>query len=304
MESTENKENKKQSRPVIWIVLLVVSVLANLYLWNRNRETVVVYDTKIDSLITVRVEIEKELASTAYELNSFKGLAANLDSLVNEANDKIKIQEEKIKTLLKKESNQSSLNKKLQAELAELRKLKESYLDQIDILITENKQLKAENAQLYTSVTALTEEKGQLEQKVSTASMLRTEYVKVNTMKRKGNDKYVSTSLAKKTNKIEVCFSLLDNKLTNAGEKMVYLRIIAPDGMPLGDKVKGSKSFLRNDTQEELMFTISKKIDYKNEKQELCLDYEEQERIMTAGTYIVEVYVDGNLSTTTNFILR
>src|SRR5688500_3282930 len=140
MESTENKENKKQSRPIIWIVLLVISVLANFYLWNRNKETVVVYDTKIDSLITVRVEIEKELASTSYELNSFKGLAANLDSLVNEANAKIKDQEEKIKKLLKKESNQTTLNNKLQIELEELRKLKEAYLEQIDVLITENKQ--------------------------------------------------------------------------------------------------------------------------------------------------------------------
>jgi hypothetical protein len=301
MESTESK---KQSRPVIWIVLLVISVLANLYLWNRNRETVVVYDTKIDSLVTVRVEIEKELASTAYELNSFKGLAANLDSLVNEANDKIKDQEEKIKSLLKKETNQASLNKKLQAELAELRKLKDSYLEQIDALITENKQLKAENAQLYTSVSSLTEEKGQLEQKVNTGSMLRTEYVKVNSLKRKGNDKYVTTSLAKKTNKIEVCFSLLDNKLTPAGKKTIYLRIIAPDGMPIGDKAKGSKSFLKPDTQEELMYTSSQEIDYKNEKLEQCMNYEEQERIMTAGTYIVEIYVDGNLSTTTKFILR
>ena len=301
MESTENK---KQSRPIIWIVLLIISILANLYLWNRNKETVVVYDTKIDSLITVRVEIEKELASTTYELNSFKGLAANLDSLVNEANDKIKDQEAKIKKLLKKESNSASLNKKLQAELDELRKLKDSYLEQIDVLITENKQLKAENAQLYTSVTSLTEEKGQLEKKVNTGSMLRTEYVKVNSMKRKGNNKYVSTSMAKKTNKIEVCFSLLDNKLTPAGEKMVYLRIIAPDGLPLGDKAKGSKSFLRADTQEEIMYTSNKKIDYKNEKQQLCMDYEEQDRIITAGTYLIEIYVDGNLSTTTNFILR
>jgi hypothetical protein len=55
---------------------------------------------------------------------------------------------------------------------------------------------------------------------------------------------------------------------------------------------------------EEVQFTATTKINYDNSKQDVCLKWEEQERVFAPGTYVVEVYVDGNLSAASSHILK
>ena len=44
---------------------------------------------------------------------------------------------------------------------------------------------------------------------------------------------------------------------------------------------------------------------YDNKNQDVCMEYEESEdNVFTPGTYLMEVYVDGNLSGAASTILR
>jgi len=296
----ENQNTSKSAGRIAWI-LLILSLAGNIYQWQKNSSNVETYQVKTDSLVTARVDVERELASAYEDLNKFKGQNARMDSLVMEANAKIDEQKAKIKDLIRKEQNSRVLNQKLTAEIEEVKKLRDQYLEKIDQLMVENDNLKKEKADLESTVETISKN---LETTVNTASVLKAEYVKVKAYKKKSNGKYSETASAKKTNKMEVCFSVLENKITKAGEKIFYLRIVEPGGKTMGARSSGSSTFKKNGSEEDIQYTDMKKIDYANEKQDVCMNWEENQRIFTPGTYTIEIYADGNLSAAATCIMK
>ncbi|MFY8021221.1 MAG: hypothetical protein ACOVP1_08485 [Bacteroidia bacterium] len=295
----EQKQNR--SSLILLLLLLVGSVGFNIYQFKNHSTTVIEHGTQVDSLINARVEVERELAGISVELEKYRGIAGNLDSLLNDANGKIEAQENKIRKLIAGEKDLNKLNKKLKAELEELRKLRDEYLEKIDGLMAENKALKEENSNLNTQVTDLNQQKNLLEQKVTTASQLKAEYIKVNSFKKRSSGKYVESVLAKRTNKLEACFTIMDNKVAGTGDKMIYLRIVAPNGKVLMGFTKASLKTVDGETVDA---TASQKIDYRGEKQDLCLAFENEERILESGTYLVEVYIENTLVHQSNYTLK
>ena len=296
----ENQKSTSGTSRVIWILLLL-SLLGNIYQWRNKSTTVASYEAKNDSLVTARIDVEKELASTYEELNKYKGQNEKMDSLVMEANSKVDEQREKIKQLMRNEKNSKALNKKLTTELDIVVKLRDQYLEKIDALLVENENLKKEKADLASTVETISKN---LEATVNTASMLKSEYVKVKTFKKKSSGKYTETAMAKRTNKMEVCFSILDNKIAKTGEKNVVIRIVEPGGKTMGDRSGGSSTFKINNKGEDMLFTTSQRVDYKNEKEDVCMNWEEKDRVFTAGTYLLEIYIDGTLSTAASYVMK
>jgi len=220
---------------------------------------------------------------------------------LNEAQAKIDEQAKKIRSLGANEKDLKKLNEKLKQQLADLQVLRDEYLTRIDSLLMANKQLVAEKEQLTSTNQNLTKN---LETTVATASELKSEYIKVQSFKRKGSGKYVETALAKRTHKLTACFDVLDNKIAKTGEKTVYLKITEPGGKPIGNKSTGSSTF-KTSSGEEVMYAVSTTINYAGVKQNVCMNYEEQEdKMFPAGTYMIEVYIDGNLSGAGTCVLR
>jgi len=292
---------RKDNKNRIWIILFILSAALNIYQWQNNNMVVDRLEEKNDSLATAKFDIEKELGETYQELNQYKGINSRLDSLLAEANTNIDQQRERIEKLLKNERNSASLNKKLKAELAELKLLRDEYLEKIDKLLVENEQLKSANQELNNTVENLSKN---LENTVNKASVLKSEYVRVKTYKKRNNDKYAETAMAKRTNKMDVCFSVLDNKIATPGEKDVYLRIVEPGGKTMGDRSGGTSTFRISGSDEEIQYTSFTKMNFDNQKQDLCLMWEESERVFAPGTYVIEIYVDGNLSAASSYVLK
>lgn len=299
MENSSKKSGNNNVR--LLLILLLVSIGLNIWLYISKTNLQEAYRVEKENLVTANLDIEKELNDTYSELNQYKGINNQLDSLLKEANGKVDEQKARIQELIRKEGNSAKLNKQLMAELADLRKMKDEYLERIDALLVENEQLKKEKNDLNSTVENLTKN---LESTVNTASMLRAEYVKVNAYKKRSNDKYSSTAMARRTNKIETCFTVLENKIAKGGEKMVYLRLIEPGGKILGNRSEGSSSFKKAGSSEELLYSISKAIDYKNANEDVCVSWEENDRVFATGTYMIEIYIDGNLSGVTSLNLR
>ncbi len=293
-------QNSSGKKGIIWIVLFAASALFNVYQWRNHTTTTEVYEVTKDSLITARVDVEKELGATIEELNKYKGINDHLDSLLAEANGKIDEQKARIQKLIRSEGNSASLNKKLAAELETLKKLRDEYLDKIDALMVENQRLKQDSTNLAGNVETLTKN---LETTVNTASVLKSEYFKITSYKKRNNGKFTTTVMSKRTNKLDVCFTLLANAIAKGGEKNVYLRIVEPGGKVMGNRSAGSNSF-KMASGEEVMFTNTVAVNYENKNVEQCISYEESERVFTPGTYVIEVYVDGNLSGASSYVLR
>ena len=297
---TQNQDNKGK-KGMLWIILLLLSVGLNIYQWQNHSTAINTYEQKVDTLVVERVNVEKELSETRAELEKYRGISANLDSLLNEAQAKIDAQAKKIRTLGSQEKNIKVLNEQMKQQLADLQTLRDDYLGRIDSLLMINKQLATEKEQLTGQNQSLSKN---LETTVATASVLKSEYIKVHSYKRRGSGKFVETAIAKRTHKLEVCFDILDNKITKQGEKTVYLKITEPGGKPIGNRGTGSGSFTTA-TGEEIMYAASVNITFDGAKQNLCMNYEEQEdKKFAPGTYMIEVYIDGNLSGAGSYVLR
>ena len=296
---TQQKTNRNPLI-IIWIVLatsLGFNIFQGLNI-HQLRET---YESKVDNLLSSSATVEKELNDTYSELNKYKGISSNLDSLLEEAKGKVDEQKSRIDELVHHEKNSSVLNKKLQLELASLKSMKEDYLEKIDALLLENEQLKKDKTDLATTVESLSKN---LEKTVNTAAVLKSEYFHVSAYKKRSNSKYAATVIAKRTNKIEACFVLLENAIAKPGMRNIYLRIIEPGGKILGDRNAGSNTFRKSGSEEDLLYTGLKQIDYQNSKQDLCIFWEDAERTFSSGTYMVEVYVEGFLSGVSSINLR
>lgn len=303
MNNLNGKENKNNRGATILLLLLLLgSVGFNVYQYRNHTTTVIQYTHEEDSLINMRIEVERELVAAEMELDKYKGIAGNLDSLVSDANEEIAQKEQRIRQLISSEKNLQTLNKKLKAELAELKTLRDEYLDRIDVLMTENKALTEQNAQLTNKVENLSSEKSNLEKKVATGSKLKAEYVKVTSFKKKSSGKLVESLIAKRVNKLDVCFTVMDNKIAQHGERIAYLRILSPNGKPLMGLSKGQ--FELEESHETIEATSNLKLNYEGEKQNICLAYENDERILESGTYIIELYLDNTMVYSGSYVLR
>lgn len=297
---TKNTEQKK-NKGTLWIVLFLISAVFNIYQWRNHTTTIANFEQRVDTLVVERVNVEKELADTKSELEKYRGISANLDSLLNEAQAQIDQQAAKIKNISRSERNAVELNKKLQAQLKDLQMLRDEYLGRIDSLLMANKELVVEKERLTSNVESLSKN---LETTVATASVLKSEYIKVKSFKRRDSGKYVETAMAKRTHKMDVCFDVLDNKISKPGDKTVYLKITEPGGKPIGNRSTGSSTF-KTSTGEEVMYAATTTINFTGAKQNVCLSYEEQkDKMFPAGTYLIEVYVDGVLSGAGSYTLR
>lgn len=305
MEQQSKNNNQNKMATLLLALLLLGSVGFNVYQWQLQSAPDHISEgaqVKIDSLMSIRVELEKELATATLELEKYRGMSTSLDSLLNDANAKIAAQEKTIRELISKEKNTASLNEKLKRELAELRKLKDEYFEKIDQLLAENKELKAQNEILQESVGGLKKEKTVLQRKVTQASQLKAEYLKVSTFKKKSNGKFVESTTAKRTNKIDLCFTVMDNMVAERGERMVYVVMKEPTGKPLAGYSK--TTFNDAETGEEIQATASQKIDFNGNKQNLCLNFESDKRILTSGNYTFLVYIDGTLVAESAYSLK
>jgi DNA repair ATPase RecN len=255
----------------------------------------------VDTLVVERVNIDKELTETRAELEKYRGISSNLDSLLSEADRKINEQEKHIHEISSSAKNSKDLAAKLKVQLANLQELRDEYLTRIDSLLTENQKLQEEKKQLSGTVESLSKN---LETTVSTASALKAEYLKVTAYKRKSNGTYTVASLAKRTHKLDICFDILENKIARAGEKTVYLKITEPGGKPIGNKGTGSGSF-KSASGEEMMYASSTTVNYTGDRQNVCLNYEEQQdKMFPSGTYLVEIFIDGNPAGSMSYVLK
>jgi cell division protein FtsB len=297
--SDSNK--KSNSTLMLLLLLLICSIGANFYQWQSNKNMVVSHVNEVDSLSTLRYNVERELELTIGELEKYRGIAGNLDTLLNDAKSEIAIQEQAIKKLLATEKEGKKLSSKLKLEIAKLHKMRDEYLEKIDVLIAENDKLKAENATLNSQVVNLNQQKNVLTDKVATAAQLKVEYVKVNSYKKRKNGKYTESVLAKRTNKLEACFTLMDNKIAGTGDKLVHLVITAPNGKILMSYTKASFNDLDGN---KIDASSSLKIDYTGAKKDVCLSYENDVRILESGTYQIDIYAEGLKVHQSNYILR
>jgi len=293
---TERKECPSSGKYIALIVLFAIvsgiGWVLYYYETQRSAETIVQLENTSDD----KEKVTKELNNM---LVQYDELMTNNDTL----NDKLVEERAKIQELLDEVKKVKSASywqiNKYKKELGTLRQIMKGYIYQIDSLNTLNVALQEENLTVKNQYTQVQDKNKELEDKnsnlletVDVAKTLRAMNVNAMPINAKGKLK----PKAKKVEKIKVCFTLAQNKVVEAGEKSLYIRIITPD-----NKVLGKETIMVG--EEEIVCSAKRLVQYDNRDLEVCVFWTKDHEI-SPGIYKVEVYERGKLIGNSSFELK
>ena len=266
------------------LLLAAMGVLAYLLMTERQANTELREEFRLE-----KEDLESEYTTFARQYDELKLTVSN-DSLAQ------LLEQEQLKTqrLLEELRTVKSTNateiRRLKNELATLRTVMVSYINQIDSLNQINAQQKvviAEVTQKYNDasrqITNLTEERNTLTEQVTLASQLDATGIRVVPLNKRGKE----AKRTKDTEKLQISFNIAKNITAKTGDRTLYVRILKPD----------------NDVLTRDAYSIKKYIEYTGEEQAVSVYWDVQE-FLYAGNYRLDIFAEGNLIGSSTFSLK
>jgi len=289
--------NKNRSLIIIGsaLVLLLIGVTTLLVMEKTtNKELVQEFELE-------KEDLENEYTRFAQQYDELKLTISNDSLSVLLEQEQLKTQRllEELRTV--KSSNASEI-RRLKKELASLRKVMISYINQIDSL----NQLTARQQEVIKDVTrkyndasrqitSLSKEKKTLNEKVALAAQLDVTNIRIEAQNKRGRE----TDKVKNVVKFKIDFSIVKNITAETGEKTLYLRITKPDN---GVLTKSEANTFKYENR-NLTYSIKKYIEYTGEEQAVTV-YWNVEEYLYAGNYRVDIFADGILIGSQSFSLK
>ena len=306
MESKKTVEVKKQStvgyKITIGILIAIIAVLLWMILYSREEIKAVNVEKEeirftltgeLDSLMVEHLEVKREYGELSEQ-------ALRKDSII-QANAK------EIKKLIAKSSDYRRIKRKLNY----LRKIHQSYIDQLDSIYTINRQLHKELDIAHDQINKtnrkakkLSKEKEQLTKIVESGAILKAYNVRGLTYNLRGKtNKEVETYKARRVERVKIRFTVSENPLAKPGKRTAYVRLARPDGLIIM-KGKGDEySFEANGTK--LQYSMKKEIDYQNKSINVTLNWDKKSSSPAMkGKYHIAIYMDGRMIGQSQFELE
>ncbi|WP_289157365.1 hypothetical protein [uncultured Muribaculum sp.] len=305
MENNAKKPAGLIAGIILLALLLVIAIVAFVFTtksMNKKVEEATLANEQLQ-LTNEQLQLAQEYQVLNTEFAQYENQSQLLasDSLVTKyAAAKSKV--EKLLQELNSEKKKSAQRiKQLQDEIGTLKNILRHYVTQIDSLGKENAGLRAENEQmrernqqLSTRVANETKRNEALSERMTLAEKLNVTGVTLTPLKKNGKTEKNVT----KARQLDVSFTIPQNNSTPVGEKVIYLRIVSPEGSLLGNG--GSFSFEGGNVQ----CTAKKIIEYAGEEIPGIHIYWDVNTTLTPGEYIVELFADNFRLTSRRFTLR
>ena len=286
------EENKKSGKAGIVIAVVAVVLLAGaaVYLFIDNQSKNREIDEMTQLFEIEKEEMENEYSGFAVQYDEMKVHLSN-DSLIRQLDREKQRTQDLLEELRQTKATNAAEITRLKKELTTVRAVMRTYVMQIDSLDQINKKLEKENTRVRQQyqeqtkvVDKLTVEKKQAEEKVALASQLDAVAITITPRNKRDKEEHK----VKNVTKFVVNFTIAKNITVKTGEKIVYLRIVKPDGEPL---VKDAGNTFQYENV-ALEFSAKKYIEYTGEQQEVTM-YWDVEEYLSAGTYNAYLFVDG-----------
>ena len=279
----EHVEHKKGA-PVVMIVSTIILTLGLIAL-------VVLYYNQKSKMVEMEQVLTEEKDSLANELRMMMYGYDTLKTSNDTLNAELQRERTRIQKLLEVSASNAQLIRKYKAEISTMRDIMKSYIVQIDSLNTRNQVLTAENVEIKQQMTAVQETNVELEKvkeeltsKVNVAAVIQAKDVVAVAL----NKKRKETDELRNLDKVRVCFTLRENPIAAAGNKVVYLRVVRPDQLV----ITPSPDNLFEVKGEQLIFSANRAVDYANADIEMCI-FLDNTGDFIPGTYNVELYLEG-----------
>lgn len=301
MTELSNIPEKKEKRKSEWLYLILLLLLlctngAFGWLWWKDKNRL--------QIITVEKEnVAKDAEIVKQELIALQAQYANLEVNNKSMQAEIDLKKTEIKKLqqeLEKNKDNAYIIFKLKKETQTLRDIMQHFVHEIDSLHTLNTNVIAERESVKKELktekeknTQLTIEKESLQETVNVASMLKAVGLSVSAIiEKKGGKKESETKKAKRTDKIKITFTLAENIVAKNGERIIYARIISPDGKEMTQADDSSHIFSFGKSKG--YWATKKTVNYANENTEVVMyAHTKQGETFINGKYIIELTTDG-----------
>ena len=288
---TEKKSN--DSLKIITISIIVVLVLVSgALIWINLRQKTEIKEI-VEQMEFEKEQLEDEYEELAIQFDGYQTPDIHNDSLVQLlSQEKQRVQDLLEELRITKVTNARRIAE-LKKELATVRQVMVSYVHQIDSLDRTNKRLVKENLEVkqqYQEVARqaqqLEEERTQLAQVVSRASMLEISHFEMTALNKRDR----KTSVYSQILKLQFDYTIARNVTNKPGLKTIYLRVTRPDGEVMQKNVNDVFAFENG----EIAYSVSKDFEYEGEEVSGTM-YWLVEEILQVGIYNADFFVDAEL---------
>ncbi|WNJ20814.1 hypothetical protein [Pontibacter sp. G13] len=304
--AASSDQSPNTSRAILLIVgVLVLSALGYFgYSYFTVRAENSEGQTMINKLQTEIEELEEEVLNLTTEFqDTVKTLEDKSARLVETSGELESLQK---KLAISKRDNRNSLAriKKLESKMSEMQNLIEQYEKELEFLRSQNSLLTTQVDSLQSLGQILLEENTRLEtsnQETMTelertrkvGGILRTTSYQYFAVNKKGKEKEGETMKRSGLNGNKVCFRILENLVTDPGEKEVFMVIETPGGSILTNQAGGYGGIFTYNGAEKT-YSASTTFKYANREQDLCVMFRAEEAYKyEKGIYYVTFYCDG-----------
>jgi hypothetical protein len=270
---------------------------------NKTKETIQQKDTQLATASNDKDELRKELddATMRYDMikTSSADMAHSKDSVITQRDRDIAEKRVKIQQLLTKANATKE-------ELAQAKTLIASLNDDITGYKTQIETLQGEKLVLTQEKETVTKERDvarketedaksvikEREDVIDIGSTLHASNFSITGINERRGGKEKSTSTAKRVDKLRISFDLDENRITQSGNKVIYICITDPKGNPVTVEALGSGNFTTRDGMDKF-FTQKVDVNYtQGQKQTINVDWKQNSNFET-GDYKIEVYNNG-----------
>ena len=293
----EKKTNVNALYGVLGLLVVILAVAVYMLLDTRKNLNLVSSDLaeKTEFFRVEKDSLEGELRNIYFRYDTLE--TNNLELQVE-----MQQQKEKIEKLIAIQADDAYKIRMYRKEMETLRSVLRSYIVQIDSLNMQNQELLAMNKQLRntelrleTEKEQLEKDKTQLEEIKDLATTLQASQINLVLLNKRDKE----SSRIRTAEKERVDFVLRANKVTPAGEKLIFLRIIRPDQVVLGSP--GLEMIEVND--EPIPASASRLINYENEDLPVSIFWNNDGEIVP-GEHTVELYSEGKQIGSSVFLLK
>jgi hypothetical protein len=280
------RERTPQLIAIIGLLIIITAILIG-FLVTRNSQM----QEMQQEYIVDKQELEDEYEAISLQYEGFKFSVQNdslLYKLQNEQTKVLRLQEE----LRMTQASDKAEIKRLSDELATLRKILRSYIQQIDSLNTLNQELRAENEQITNqynrtnrTLQQVSQEREKLSEKVSLAAQL----VATNINAKAVNDRGREQSRLSRSTQFVVSFTVTRNITAEPGERTIYIRIMTPDGNVLSKSSDNRFTYENSD----IIYSMRRVVEYGGEEIPVTMYWDIEEFLMP-GTYKADIFADGH----------
>jgi hypothetical protein len=306
MNNDSRKSNNKYLIGII-IFLLMANVILLWQFFTKKNEVGQLTETR-QTLTADKESLTAELNKTVGELNELKEDNQLIQGQLENTQKELEARKRQIEGMISKGQYEEA-----RKALVSLRQEMMVYKAQIDSLRTanailndSNRVLKDVNSDLNSTLTDeksknenLVQQNSSLSSKVAAGSVLRAGSVKAIPMKVKGSGKEVEVNRASSAKRIKTCFTLLENRVADRGNKTVYVRVLGPNNM-----VMSSNTETITVDGQPTRYSAKETVKYDNKDTDVCIYYSPDNATFAKGNYTVEIYSDNHLIGSTKITLK